>query len=44
MRPDVGRITTPDPIDLTGGINRYQYAPNTLGWVDPLGLKSYGAS
>ncbi|GMB63922.1 hypothetical protein [Pectobacterium parmentieri] len=23
---------------MTGGINLYQYAPNPLGWVDPLGL------
>ncbi|MEX2951074.1 hypothetical protein AB4K01_07670 [Serratia fonticola] len=23
---------------LAGGINLYQYAPNPLGWVDPLGL------
>ncbi|WP_225923826.1 RHS repeat-associated core domain-containing protein [Pseudomonas shahriarae] len=42
--PDVGRFITPDPIDLAGGINSYQYAPNTLGWIDPLGLKSCGAS
>ncbi|WP_241228060.1 RHS repeat-associated core domain-containing protein, partial [Pectobacterium wasabiae] len=36
--PTVGRFTTPDPIGLAGGINLYQYAPNPLGWVDPLGL------
>jgi len=35
--PDVGRFTTPDPIGLLGGINLYQYAPNPVGWVDPLG-------
>nr|WP_241608694.1 hypothetical protein [Rosenbergiella epipactidis] len=23
---------------MAGGINLYQYAPNALGWVDPLGL------
>nr|WP_239483173.1 hypothetical protein [Burkholderia sp. MS455] len=28
-----------DPIGLAGGINVYQYAPNSTGWIDPLGLK-----
>ena len=36
--PDSGRFTQQDPIGLAGGINLYQYAPNALGWVDPLGL------
>ncbi len=36
--PEVGRFTTQDPIGLQGGLNLYQYAPNPLGWVDPLGL------
>ncbi|CAI2794329.1 Cell wall-associated polypeptide CWBP200 [Serratia ficaria] len=36
--PEVGRFTTQDPIGLHGGLNLYQYAPNPLGWVDPLGL------
>ncbi|WP_165678467.1 RHS repeat-associated core domain-containing protein [Metapseudomonas otitidis] len=35
--PSVGRFTTQDPIGLAGGINLYQYAPNALGWIDPLG-------
>jgi RHS repeat-associated protein len=35
--PDVGRFTTPDPIGLNGGLNLYQYAPNPISWVDPLG-------
>ncbi|MEQ6340053.1 cytidine deaminase-like fold-containing protein, partial [Escherichia ruysiae] len=26
------------PIGLAGGLNLYQYAPNPLGWIDPLGL------
>ncbi|HDS1048641.1 TPA: RHS domain-containing protein [Pseudomonas putida] len=34
----VGRFTQPDPISLNGGINLYQYGPNTIGWIDPLGL------
>ena len=40
--PDVGRFTTPDPIGLAGGYNLYQYAPNTSGWIDPLGLLKEG--
>jgi len=36
--PDCGRFTQQDPIGLAGGLNLYQYAPNPLGWVDPLGL------
>ncbi|MCG8711061.1 hypothetical protein JHU04_004417 [Brenneria sp. 4F2] len=37
--PDCGRFTQPDPIGLAGGINLYQYAPNALSWIDPLGLQ-----
>ena len=36
--PQLGRFTTQDPISLAGGINLYQYAPNPVQWVDPLGL------
>nr|WP_261288668.1 RHS repeat-associated core domain-containing protein [Serratia fonticola] len=36
----MGRFTTQDPIGLLGGINLYRYAPNPLGWIDPLGLSS----
>jgi RHS repeat-associated protein len=35
--PGVGRFVTQDPIGLLGGNNLYQYAPNALGWIDPLG-------
>ena len=37
--PDSGRFTQLDPIGLAGGINLYQYAPNPLTWIDPLGLR-----
>jgi RHS repeat-associated protein len=40
--PEVGRFTTQDPVGLAGGLNLYQYAPNPLGWVDPLGLSTCG--
>ena len=36
--PDVGRFASQDPIGLAGGVNTYQYTPNPVGWVDPLGL------
>ncbi|EPQ8461400.1 RHS repeat-associated core domain-containing protein, partial [Escherichia coli] len=36
--PDVGRFMVTDPIGLAGGLNLYAYAPNPLGWIDPLGL------
>jgi RHS repeat-associated protein len=41
---EVGRFTQPDPIGLLGGLNLYQYAPNSTGWIDPGGLASCGAS
>ena len=40
--PVVGRFTTQDPIGLAGGLNLYQYAPNPLFWIDPLGLSGSG--
>ena len=36
--PDAGRFISHDPIGLLGGDNQFQYAPNPVGWVDPLGL------
>lgn len=38
--PDTGQFIHQDPIGLSGGMNRYQYAPNPVMWVDPLGLCS----
>jgi RHS repeat-associated protein len=40
--PDAGRFTSQDPIGLRGGVNVYRYAPNPLGWADPLGLMGVG--
>ncbi|AMX04822.1 type IV secretion protein Rhs [Enterobacter asburiae] len=40
--PDCGRFTQQDPIGLYGGLNLYSYAPNPLGWIDPLGLCKRG--
>jgi RHS repeat-associated protein len=36
--PGVGRFISKDPIGYSGGLNLYQYVPNSTGWVDPLGL------
>ncbi|WP_144417131.1 RHS repeat domain-containing protein, partial [Yersinia pseudotuberculosis] len=36
--PACGVFISQDPIGLKGGLNPYQFAVNTLGWVDPLGL------
>ncbi|MCX8740396.1 MULTISPECIES: RHS repeat domain-containing protein [unclassified Gilliamella] len=34
----MGRFTQPDSIGLLAGFNLYQYAPNGLIWIDPLGF------
>ena len=36
--PRVGRFISKDPISYAGGLNIYAYAPNSTGWIDPLGL------
>jgi RHS repeat-associated protein len=36
--PHCGRFVSRDPIGLAGGLNTFQYAPNAVEWVDPLGL------
>ncbi|HGP2450683.1 TPA: RHS repeat-associated core domain-containing protein [Salmonella enterica] len=36
--PECGRFVSQDPIGLRGGLNLYQYAPNPLKYIDPLGL------
>nr|WP_084909905.1 RHS repeat-associated core domain-containing protein [Burkholderia ubonensis] len=37
--PNAGRFISKDPIGLQGGINAFQYAPNPVSWIDPLGLE-----
>ncbi|KLN56939.1 RHS repeat-associated core domain-containing protein [Variovorax paradoxus] len=37
--PHIGAFISQDPIGLAGGENFYQFAPNALGWIDPLGLR-----
>lgn len=39
--PNCGQFITQDPIGLLGGLNCYQYVPNPVGWVDPMGLSSF---
>lgn len=36
--PATGQFTNQDPVGLLGGTNLYQFAPNPINWVDPLGL------
>jgi RHS repeat-associated protein len=35
--PGCGRFISPDPINILGGLNLYQYAPNAINWIDPWG-------
>ncbi len=36
--PVIGRFIHQDPVGLSGRNNNYEYAPNPVTWVDPLGL------
>lgn len=36
--PSILSFTSVDPLGLIAGENLYQYAPNPLQWIDPLGL------
>ncbi|GGX64947.1 DUF6883 domain-containing protein [Saccharospirillum salsuginis] len=38
--PNVGRYINQDPIGLLGGLNAYQYTPNPIDYIDPLGLSN----
>lgn len=37
--PGSGRFISKDPIGLEGGLSAFQYAPNPVQWIDPLGLR-----
>jgi RHS repeat-associated protein len=37
--PHAGQFISQDPIQLQGGDHLYAFAADTLGWIDPLGLK-----
>jgi RHS repeat-associated protein len=36
--PQTGRFVSKDPIGLDGGLHAFQYATNSVIWIDPLGL------
>lgn len=38
LDPWTGQFVSQDPIGLEGGLNIYEYAPNTITWIDPQGL------
>ena len=42
--PEIGRFVSQDPIGLRGGMNLFEYAPNPILWVDPLGLSSFSCN
>jgi RHS repeat-associated protein len=35
--PDTGRFISADPLSINGAFNLYQFAPNPIGWSDPMG-------
>lgn len=37
--PELGQFISPDPSGLGGETNRFRYAPDTINWADPLGLR-----
>ena len=38
LQPDADWFVSQDPLGLSGGETFYQFALNSQGWVDPLGL------
>jgi RHS repeat-associated protein len=36
--PEIGQFISQDPIGIDGGLNLYRYAPNSLNYIDLLGL------
>lgn len=41
FHPLIGQFVSQDPLGLRPAENLYQYAPNALGWIDPLGLRCW---
>ena len=39
--PDTGRFISPDPLGINGNVNLYQFAPNPIGWSDPMGWQHH---
>ncbi len=39
--PEICAFISQDPLGLAAGVNIYQYAPNSWGWIDPFGLTCY---
>ncbi len=37
--PSISQFISQDPLTIFSSENLYEFAPNTLGWIDPLGLK-----
>lgn len=42
FEPNAGVFISRDPIGLAGGVNLYQFSPNSFRWADPTGLKKNG--
>ena len=40
--PEAGRFVNQEPMGLFGGDDLYQFAPNSIGWIDTLGLARRG--
>ena len=38
--PQAGRFNVQDPIGFRGGLNLYVFSPNSISWIDPLGLSA----
>ncbi|PQQ24533.1 hypothetical protein C6H69_23160, partial [Photorhabdus luminescens] len=38
---DTGQYLSPDPLNLSGGINPYGYVHDPVNWIDPFGLSSF---
>lgn len=38
--PALGSFISKDPLGLAAGVNLYRYAPNSIGWADPLGFQA----